>query len=349
LARQAFLHVTDRGGPATGIGSRPEDPMTGPTSPVQVENLGKTYPNGVEALKGVSLTVDDGEIFGLLGPNGAGKTTAIGILTTIVKPTAGRAVVAGSDVTRDPLAVRRAIGVAFQDSVLDNEFSGLENLRLHARLWGVPRRDADARIESLLDAMALTSRAKDGVRTYSGGMRRRLEIARALLSHPRIVLLDEPTVGLDPGVRHEIWNLIMQMRRQEGVTILLSTHYLEEAENVCDRVAIVHQGRLVALDTPRRLVDELGERVLEVAVEDNPDTVVKALADAGLGTSAPLVVASTVSLTLDGDAPDVDRILSRVRATGHAAAAMTVRRTTLNDAFLHLTARNDADELDGVA
>jgi ABC-2 type transport system ATP-binding protein len=173
---------------------------------------------------------------------------------------------------------------------LDNDFSGLENLRLHARLHGVGRHEADRRIASLLDAMELTSRGTHGVRTYSGGMRRRLEIARALLSRPRIVLLDEPTVGLDPVVRHEIWHLIKQMRRQEGVTILLSTHYLEEAESVCDRVAIVHRGRLVALDTPRRLVEDLGENVLELVVEDNPDTVVKALADAGHWSSPPLVI-----------------------------------------------------------
>jgi ABC-2 type transport system ATP-binding protein len=323
--------------------------VTGQAWPVQLHDVRKTYSNGVEALKGISFTVADGEIFGVLGPNGAGKTTTIGILTTIVSPTAGRALVAGHDVALDPLAVRRAIGVAFQDSVLDNEFSGLENLRLHARLWGVSRREADARIESLLDVMELTSRAKDGVRTYSGGMRRRLEIARALLTQPRIVLLDEPTVGLDPAVRREIWNLIRQMRRNEGVTILLSTHYLEEAESVCDRVAIMHQGRLVAVDMPQRLVDELGHHVLEVAVEDNTDTVVEALADAGLGTDTPLVVADMVSLALNGDASDVDRILTRLRSQGLVGAAMTVRPTTLNDVFLHLTARSGAHQPGGVA
>jgi ABC-2 type transport system ATP-binding protein len=323
--------------------------MRGSRWPVQVERVRKTYRNGVEALKGVSFSVDEGETFGLLGPNGAGKTTTIGILTTIVRPTAGRAVVAGHDVTRDPLAVRRAIGVAFQDSVLDTEFSGLENLRLHARLWSLPRREADARIEALLAAMDLTSRAKDGVRTYSGGMRRRLEIARALLTRPRIVLLDEPTVGLDPAVRREIWSLIRQMRRREGVTILLSTHYLEEAESVCDRVAILNQGHLVALDSPGRLVDELGNHILEVAVEDHQDMVVQALSDAGLGRRIPLVAAHTVSLPLDGRAADVDHILSRLPFKGTVAAAMTVRRTTLNDVFLHLTAGSDAPKLEAGA
>jgi ABC-2 type transport system ATP-binding protein len=316
--------------------------------PVQVEGVDKTYPNGVRALKGISFTVADGEIFGLLGPNGAGKTTTIGVLTTLVRPTAGRALVAGHDVTADPLAVRREIGVAFQESVLDNDFSGVANLRLHARLRGMTRHEADDRIEALLDVMELTARATDGVRTYSGGMRRRLEIARALLSGPRIVLLDEPTVGLDPAVRHEIWYLIKQMRRQQGATILLSTHYLEEAERVCDRVAIVHHGSLVALDTPQQLVKQLGEHVLELVVEDNPDSVVKALADASLGTGTPLVIANTVSLTLDGEAPDIERTLARVRVAGDAAAT-TVRRTTLNDAFLHLTARYGAHGSDAEA
>jgi ABC-2 type transport system ATP-binding protein len=157
--------------------------VTRRASPVEVEDIRKTYRSGIEALKGVSFA--EGEIFGLLGPNGAGKTTMVGILTTIVRPTAGRALVASHDVVRDPLSVRSAIGVAFQDSVLDTEFSGRENLRLHARLWGMPRRDAEARIDFLLDAMGLTARATDGIRSYSGGMRRRLEIARALLANPR--------------------------------------------------------------------------------------------------------------------------------------------------------------------
>jgi ABC-2 type transport system ATP-binding protein len=307
-------------------------------APVVAENLGKTYANGVEALKGVSLSVGEGEIFGLLGPNGAGKTTAMGILTTVVRPTAGRALVAGHDVTREPLAVRRAIGVAFQDSVLDNDFSALDNLRLHARLWGLSRKEADSRIAELLEVVNLTARARDGVRTYSGGMRRRLEIARALLSRPQVLLLDEPTLGLDPAVRHRLWNLITQLRRRERVTILLSTHYLEEAESVCDQVAILDVGALVAVDTPRRLVEALGAELVEVVVEDRPDVFARALADTGLGRSAPQVIANTITLPLDGDASAADRVLARVRAVGHVPEAITVRRPTLNDAYLHLTA-----------
>ena len=205
-----------------------------------VSELTKTYPGPVEAVRGLSFRVRAGEIFGLLGPNGAGKTTTVGVLTTLVRPTSGQARVGGHDVRTDPVAVRRSIGVVFQDSVLDNDFSGAQNLRLHARLWRVP--DAERRIASLLAAVGLTERADDVVWTYSGGMRRRLEIARALLADPKVMFLDEPTLGLDPIARRDLWQVVRTLRERHGVTIVLSTHYLEEAQDVCDRVAIVDQG-----------------------------------------------------------------------------------------------------------
>jgi ABC-2 type transport system ATP-binding protein len=310
------------------------------TSPVSVEEVRKTYPNGVKALKGVTFTVSDGEIFGLLGPNGAGKSTTIGILTTTVHPTSGRAVVGGHDVVTDPLSVRGVIGVAFQDSVLDNDFSGLQNLRLQARLFGMSRRESEPRIAKLLEAMELENRARDGVRTYSGGMRRRLEIARALLTRPRVLLLDEPTVGLDPAVRHEIWNLIKELRRKEGVTILLSTHYLEEAESVCDRAAIIHEGELMGLDTPTRLVDSLGHQLIEVTVEGDARDAARALDGAEFGSRSLVVLANTVSMSVSGSSSEVDELLGRVRARVEGAEAVTLKKTTLNDVFLHLTARN---------
>jgi ABC-type Na+ transport system ATPase subunit NatA len=185
--------------------------------PVVVNALGKTYAaTGVQALRGISFRVSQGEVFGLLGPNGAGKTTTVGILTTLVRPTSGTATVDGHDVTQHPLAVRRSIGVVFQDTVLDNDFSGAHNLLLHARLWGVP--DGRARIRSLLDAVGLADRSDDGVRTYSGGMRRRLEIARALLARPRVLFLDEPTLGLDPQIGRSIMNYVSDV--QLGVSAI---------------------------------------------------------------------------------------------------------------------------------
>ena len=303
---------------------------------VSVRDLRKTYAGGVEALRGISFEVREGEIFGMLGPNGAGKTTTIGILTTTVRPSSGSALVAGHDVVRDPLAVRGAIGVAFQESVLDNDFSGLDNLRLHARLWRVPRDEADERIASLLESMELTDRAGDGVRTYSGGMRRRLEIARALLANPQVLFLDEPTLGLDPAVRQDIWDAIEQLRRRYGVTVVLSTHYLEEAERVCDRVAIVHQGRVVALETPKALLGALGEEAVELKVDD-PAAVLAALAGLGLNGSSPLVMGKTITIPLTDGSMQAAGLMEEIRASGITAIAMGIRRTTLNDAFLKLT------------
>jgi ABC-2 type transport system ATP-binding protein len=304
--------------------------------PVVVEELTKTYPGGVRAVRGISFSVRPGEVFGLLGPNGAGKTTTIGVLTTLVRPSGGRALVGGHDVVADPRAARGSIGVVFQDSVLDNEFSGLANLRLHARLWRVP--DADARIASLLAAVGLTERASDSVRTYSGGMRRRLEIARALMARPSVLFLDEPTLGLDPIVRQELWQTIGALRAQEQVTVLLSTHYLEEAQSVCDRVAIVDRGEIIALDDPAQLIAGVGRQMLDLTVDGDAAEVLAALGDLG----EPVRSGSTVSLA---SSEPSEALTERVGALGLSrlgVATMTVRPTTLNDVFLILTARRAA-------
>jgi len=308
--------------------------------PVVVEELTKTYPGGVQAVRGISFSVRPGEVFGLLGPNGAGKTTTIGVLTTLVRPSGGRASVGGHDVVADPLAARRSIGVVFQDSVLDNEFSGLANLRLHARLWRVP--DAEARIASLLAAVGLSDRASDAVRTYSGGMRRRLEIARALMGRPSVLFLDEPTLGLDPIVRQELWQTVSALREREQVTVLLSTHYLEEAQSVCDRVAIVDRGEIIALDDPARLITDVGQHIVDLGVDGDPTEVIAALGDLGPSAGEPLRSGSTVSVA-SGEWSEAltDRVnalsLSRLGVT-----TTTVRPTTLNDVFLILTARRAA-------
>jgi ABC-2 type transport system ATP-binding protein len=309
--------------------------------PVVVEELTKTYPGGVRAVRGISFSVRPGEVFGLLGPNGAGKTTTIGVLTTLVRPSGGRALVGGHDVVADPLAARGSIGVVFQESVLDNEFSGLANLRLHARLWRVP--DPDARIASLLDAVGLTERASDSVRTYSGGMRRRLEIARALMARPSVLFLDEPTLGLDPIVRRELWQTIGALRERERVTVLLSTHYLEEAESVCDRVAIIDRGEIVAHDPPAALVDRVGRQMLDLTVDGDPAGVLAALEQVGISDGAPRRSGSTVSIA-SSEAPEA--LTERVNALALSrlgVTAMTMRPTTLNDVFLILTARRQTD------
>jgi len=265
--------------------------------------------------------------------NGVGKTTTLGVLMTLVRPTGGRALVAGHDVTLEPLAVRRAMGVVFQDPVLDNDFSGLQNMRLHARLWRVP----EDRIAALLDAVGLTERARDGVRAYSGGMKRRLEIARALLGRPRILLLDEPTLGLDPIVRSELWEMIRTLQAEQNVTVLVSTHYLEEAQGVCGRVAIIDRGEIIALDTPSRLVADLGEHMVELGVGADPEPVLAVLRDAPPGLGEPIRTGSTVSVPSSLPAHELTELAGRLDLTAAGATAFSTRPATLNDVFLHLT------------
>src|SRR5947208_11227447 len=249
---------------------------------IEVEGLTKTYPGGVEAVKGIDLAVEPGEVFGLLGPNGAGKSTTIGMLTTTVAPTAGWARRAGHDVVTEPLAARSVSAVVFQDPVVDRALTGRHNLEIHARLWGVQPTMSSGRILELAPAFGVGEILDRPVATYSGGQRRRLEIARALLSDPRVLFLDEPTVGLDPRVRYELLDLIGDLRARGRMTILLTTHYLDEAERLCDRVAIVHEGRIVAMDSPRALLAALGREIVELRVAGEADAALATLRATGI-------------------------------------------------------------------
>src|SRR5437867_7671736 len=221
---------------------------------IEVSKLSKTYPGGVEAVKAIDFEVAAGEVFGLLGPTGAGKSTTVGMLTTTIAPTAGSARLAGFDVAEQPLAGRRVSSVVFQESVVDRPLTGRRNLEIHARLWGVEPAKAGTRLHEVVDAFGLGEIIDRPVASYSGGQRRRLELARALLSDPQVLFLDEPTVGLDPLIRHELLDLIAVLRRSDEMTVVLTTHYLDEAERLCDRVAIIHAGRIVALDAPAALL-----------------------------------------------------------------------------------------------
>jgi ABC-2 type transport system ATP-binding protein len=320
----------------TPHGSRP-----GPRDAVTVSALTKTYPGPVQAVRGLSFSVGTGEIFGLLGPNGAGKTTTVGILTTLVRPTSGTAVVGGHDVIDDALAVRRSIGVVFQDSVLDNDFTGRQNLWLHARLWRVA--DAGRRISSLLAAVDLTDRADDIIWTYSGGMRRRLEIARALLADPKVLFLDEPTLGLDPIARRDLWQVVRALRERHGVTIVLSTHYLEEAQDVCDRVAIVDKGTIVEEGRPAELVERLGNEVAELSLARSDAS---RLLEALEGQPGHVIHASSsVSIVSPESRQELTDRLNALTLAELGVSAMTVRAATLNDVFLHLTAPSDHPDL----
>src|SRR4051812_29093664 len=238
---------------------------------IEVRRLSKTYPGGVEAVKPLDFTVGAGEVFGLLGPNGAGKSTTIGMLTTTIAPTGGAARLAGHDVAKDALAARRVSSVVFQEPVVDRALSGRRNLELHARLWGVAPAAARERIAELVEALGLGELIERPAGGYSGGERRRLEIARALVSDPQVLFLDEPTVGLDPRIRHELLDVIAQLRERSEMTVLVTTHYLDEAQRLCDRVAIIHRGEIVALDTPQALLEGLGAEILEMRIDgDGP-------------------------------------------------------------------------------
>jgi ABC-2 type transport system ATP-binding protein len=300
--------------------------------PIVVDRLTKSYPGPVEAVRGISFRVRPGDIFGLLGPNGAGKTTTLGVLTTLVGPTSGSALVDGHDVAVAPLAVRRSIGVVFQES-----------LWLHARLWRVP--DAARRIESLLAAVELTERADHGVRSFSGGMRRRLEIARALLASPRVMFLDEPTLGLDPIVRRDLWQVVRRLRERDGVTILLSTHYLEEAQDICDRVAIIDKGRIVAEGDPAALVAQLGEHIIDLQVDGDVAAVARSLAEADPTLGGASQSGSTLSVASDGPARELSERVNALALAELGVTAFTVRPATLNDVFLDLTASVGGEDL----
>jgi len=233
---------------------------------ITVENLVKRY-GSIEAVRGISFTVSRGEIFGFLGPNGAGKTTTIHILTTLLKPTAGKATVAGYDVVKEPDKVRRRIGVVFQDPSLDLNLTGYENLFIHGRLYGLNGQRLREKIEEALKFVELWEFRDKEVKSYSGGMRRRLEIARAMLHTPKILFLDEPTIGLDPQTRAHIWDYIRELRRSYGTTIFLTTHYMDEAEILCDRIAIIDHGKIIAMGTAEELKSMLNSDIVYVKLE----------------------------------------------------------------------------------
>src|SRR5438093_8030668 len=265
---------------------------------IEVTKLSKTYPGGVEAVKGIDFEVAAGEVFGLLGPNGAGKSTTVGMLTTTIGPTAGSARLAGFDVAKEPLAARRVSSVVFQEPVVDRSLTGRRNLEIHARLWGVDPREAAARIDEVAGTFGLADLIDRPADTYSGGQGRRLEIARALVSHPRVLFLDEPTVGLDPRIRAELLEVIASLRSRTELTVLLTTHYLEEAERLCDRVAIIHAGRIVALDTPAALLAGLGRQLVAIRVADDPSVALTSLRARGVAGVDAFAVGSTLTIPL---------------------------------------------------
>jgi ABC-2 type transport system ATP-binding protein len=302
---------------------------------VEVRRLRKTYHGGVEAVRGIDFQVAPGEVFGLLGPNGAGKSTTIGMLTTTIEPTSGSARLAGFDVARHPIAARSVSSVVFQEPVLDKALTGRRNLDLHARLWGIPQPAAARKIAELADAFGLSEVIGRTVDSFSGGQRRRLEIARALVSEPQVLFLDEPTVGLDTRIRYELLDLISGLRARTGMTTVLTTHYLDEAERLCDRIAVMHQGTVVALDRPGVLLARLGAELIELRVEQDPAAALAAMRAHGLATGDAFAVGSTLTIPA-GSRPARDTIAA-IAGLGIRAEAVTTRKPTLDDVYLQLT------------
>ena len=298
------------------------------------------------AVKGVSLEVERGEVFGLLGPNGAGKTTLVRMLTTLLPPTSGEARVAGEDVGRHPTRVRKKIGVIPQAMTTDLDLTGWENIDIYGEFYGIPRRARRARAERLLEMVGIRDRAQDLVATYSGGMRRRLEIARGLIHSPQVLFLDEPTIGLDPQSRLAVHDLLVKLRQESELTISLTTHYMDEAESLCDRIAIVDHGVIVAMDTPQGLKASVkGSDRIELEVKGPIDQIVAMLSERPEihdvkrdGSDGKLTIRAS-----DG-AHALPHLISRIDEINGEVTSINLHRISLEDVFIELTGRSLRDE-----
>ncbi len=324
---------------ATTTGGAPADLRTtdgeGDGIAIHVANLRRNF-GEFEAVRGVSFDVAKGETFGFLGPNGAGKSTTISMLCTLLRPSAGRASVDGFDVVAQQTEVRRRIGLVFQDSTLDEYLTADENLRFHAELYGVPKAAIAPRLEQVMQMVGLWERRSGLVRTFSGGMKRRLEIARGLLHSPRVLFLDEPTVGLDPQTRSHIWGYIEELRRREAITMFLTTHYMDEAEH-CDRIAIIDNGQIVVIDTPEALKASVGRDRVQLQTDDNERAIRELRERFGL---EPSISEGAVTVHVAEGEKFVPRLFAEL---GVPIRAVSVARPTLDDVFMAYTGRTIRD------
>ena len=304
---------------------------------ILIKGLTKRF-NGLTAVDAVDLNIKKGELFGLLGPNGAGKSTLIKMLTTMLKPTGGSATVWGYDIARERKEVRSSIGVVFQDPALDTMLTGRENLDFHGRMYGMESSLRKKRIEDVLELVDLSDKAKIKVEDYSGGMRRRLEIARGLMHHPNVLFLDEPTLGLDVQTRRHIWQYILSMNQREGVTIVLTTHYMEEADYLCDRVAIVDNGRIVALDTPDNLKDLIGADTITLETQNGADQLQQSLQSFDWIKSTS-ISAESVELQVDHAQLRVPQLIEAAYRNGVIIRSVGLHAPTLEDVFLKFTGK----------
>lgn len=312
---------------------------------INIEKLTKKF-DKLTAVNSVDLVIKKGELFGLLGPNGAGKTTMISMLCTILRPSSGSAKVWGYDIVKEQDSVRKSIGIVFQDQSLDDNLTGTENLQFHGRLYKVPKKTMNERMAELLDLMELSDRADDLVKTYSGGMRRRLEIARGLLHHPKVLFLDEPTLGLDPQTRRHIWEYIQKLNESEGVTMLLTTHYMDEADYLCDRIAIIDYGKIVALDSPSNLKKTLGGDVISLATSSKDEKLKEDLLKIENVTGVDFVK-DAIRLTSSKGETLIPKAMDIIREHNVEVKSVSLHAPTLEDVFIKYTGHRLRDEGEG--
>ncbi|KAF1077522.1 ATP-binding cassette domain-containing protein [Methanogenium sp. MK-MG] len=312
---------------------------------IHVEQLTKRF-GDFTAVDAISFDIRKGEIFGLLGPNGAGKTTTISMLSTLLEPTSGTALVNGIDIQKDQDGVRKSIGIVFQDQSLDEELTAWENMDFHGRLYRIPKAVREERIQDLLHLVELEDRKESLVKTFSGGMRRRLEIARGLLHEPAVLFLDEPTLGLDPQTRNHLWTYIQTLNRTKGITIILTTHYMDEADRLCDRIAIIDRGTIIAMDTPEELKKRVGSDVVTVTSPDSERIATE--------ISAPWISGAEqhdgqVTIRLHDAEEHIAELIRSFGDHEYAITSVSIHQPTLEDVFLHYTGKTIREEEPGAA
>jgi ABC-2 type transport system ATP-binding protein len=303
---------------------------------ISVENLKKYYKD-VKAVDDISLNVEEGEIFGFLGPNGAGKTTTIKMLVTLLKPTEGTAKIVNNDINKDPGKVRRNIGIVFQDPALDDRLTGKENLDFHARMYGMKKEKREERIKEVLKLVDLEDKASTLVKNYSGGMKRRLEIARGLMHYPKILFLDEPTLGLDPQTRRSVWDYIRNLNEKEKITIFLTTHYMEEADYLCNRVAIIDKGKILVIDTPLKLKSQIGKDVITLSCSKSEicaDSLKKEK-----WVESIKVHDSSITIGTKEIEKKLPLIIKMAEENNVEINSIDIRKPTLEDVFLYYTGK----------
>jgi ABC-2 type transport system ATP-binding protein len=310
---------------------------------IEVSGITKRY-GQIAAVDNVSFDVTEGEFFGFLGPNGAGKTTLIRMLTTLLKPTDGHATVACCDVAKEPEKVRREIGVVPQAMTSDLDLTGYENMDIYGRFYGIASKERKERIYRLLEMVGLTARANDLVAAYSGGMRRRLEVARVLVHRPKILFLDEPTIGLDPQSRHVVWDFLKKLIEGDKMTVFLSTHYMEEAEALCNRVAIIDSGKIIAIGSPDELKSQIpGNDIISLSFENLSEDIVKRINEL-VFVHKVAIENNSIRVYVDSGASNLPLLIDEIKTFGAKILSATVHEQSLEDVFIHYTGKSIRQE-----